>query len=266
VMPVRVAEFVRDVCALGLDAGSESRPRTLKWVQEQLVAAELTAGQVIGARRGGIEAFMPRAGHGEKLSGRAVVLSADLWSDPGAGRHRHATGAGALIESVRVMRATQKGGYFGQLGFDVLVRLDSAVDGPASRSESWPAPESVLGEIRFGELPVASRDQIRIAVTAHEGQAALIEDLRLLVARFKGQQGFWKEIAVVADGVAGRADGAPRFTLSSPAEGGGAFESRPGAAVRPASRAPAPEQRAAVRAARAALVILAHLAERHRVR
>ena len=123
----------------------------------------------------------------------------------------------------------------------------------------------MLGEIRFGDLPVASRDHLRIAVAADAEQAALIEDLRRLFARFQGQQGFWKDIAVVADGTARRADGAPRFTLSSPADGGGAPESHPGASVRPASRpGPAPEQRAAVRAARAALVILAHLAERHR--
>lgn len=262
VMPVRVAECVRDLSGLEPDAGSESRPRTLNWVRDQLVAAELTAGQDIDGGRGCIEAFMPRAGHLQKLCGRAVVLSADLWGDrDGAGRQRHAAGAGALIESVRVMRATQKGGHFGELGFDVLVRLGAFVDGPASRGESSPAAESVLGEIRFGDLPVTSRDLLRIAVTADAGQAAMIEDLRRLFARFQGQQGFWKEIVLVADETGRRADGAPRFTLSSPTGGG---ESRPGAVVRPASRPGAPEQRAAVRAARAALVILAHLAERHR--
>ena len=247
-MQDRVAECVRDLSGLGLDAGSESRPRTLNWVRDQLVAAELTAGQDIGAGRGCIEAFMPRAGRLQKLCGRGVVLSADLWGDrDGAGRHRHAAGAGALIESVRVMRATQKGGHFGELGFDVLVRLGSFVEGPASRGESSPAAEGVLGEIRFGDLPVASRDLLRIAVTADAGQAALIEDLRRLFARFQGQQGFWKEIVLVADETGRRADGAPRFTLSSPSDAGGGPESRPGAdrsAGEPARRSRAARRRA----------------------
>ena len=89
-MPSRVAETVRDLSGLGRDGGSESRPRMLKWVQDQLVAAELTAGQVDRGRRDGVEAFMPRAGHLQKLCGRGVVLSADLASGrDGPGRHRY---------------------------------------------------------------------------------------------------------------------------------------------------------------------------------
>jgi hypothetical protein len=180
--------------------------------------------------------------------GRRILLSARA-SDP--------AGVSALLEAARVLRACREGGDFADLGFEVCFEITG--ERPGSRPASGP----FLAEISV-ERSEEPGPAISATVRAPESRKAVASRVEKLLGRFKGESGFWADFEFIADPSPAAKDAPVQVTLKARgkdvrlASRGGAPDSR--GAAREA------ECRAAVRAARCALMIVAHLAEELRGR
>lgn len=173
--------------------------------------------------------------------GRRVVLTA-LTAD--------AVAVAALQETSRVIEAQRKGGDLADPGFDI--RFECVATRPTSR----PATPALVAEIHFGSLARTSGPALRATLAAPEPmRKEAAGRLERLFGRVKGEKAFWPEFEVVVDTRPAPKTAALVVTIDS-------------SGARPGGRESASETecRAAVRAARCALMIIAQLAEELRPR
>lgn len=173
--------------------------------------------------------------------GRRVILTA-LTTEPVA--------VAALLETGRVIEAQRKGGDLADPGFDL--RFECVATRPTSR----PAAPALVAEIHFGSLAKTNGPALRATLAAPEPmRKEAAGRLERLFGRVKGEKGFWPEFEVVVDTRPAPKNCALVVTID--ANG-----------AKPAGRESASETdcRAAVRAARCALMIVAQLAEELRAR
>jgi hypothetical protein len=242
-------------CALAQDSRPASRPAAL---DSDIVLRELAV-VVMPAR------ITKRV---EELRGLQPVSAAEVAAvssaAPGgrrillAARASDASGVSALLEAARVLRVCREGGDFADLGFEVCFEITG--DQPESR----PPGKAFLAEIRV-ERSEEPGPAISATVRVPESRKAVASRIQKMLGRFKGERGFWADFEVVADPSPVAKDAPVQVTLKARAGKDARPDSRGGA---PDSRGAArdAECRAAVRAARCALMIVAHLAEELRGR
>jgi hypothetical protein len=230
VVPARIVSRVTEICAFGSrQPGSRGASSAVGWMKEQLAGAGLADTVVTIVE---LAAPAPRqewigASLGRKEGHRRVVMSARVSNDSDSpGAHETAAGACALLESARVLKATQSKDQIGALPFDLLFELDR----PGSAKPASPA----LAEIRFGELGLgARRDCLFVTLSGSPaGVAEMTARVARILAGWKGEKGFWKEFEVLKDPKIAPDGAPPLVTLSCTASAdlvraNGAPDSRP---------------------------------------
>jgi hypothetical protein len=215
VMPPRIVARAKEICAFGpRPPASVAASGSLAWMKEQLAQSGLHAA-VAGTEVPGATARREwlTASLGKESGSAPVVISSRLSNDSGSpGAHETAAGASCLLESARVLQAFLSKKLIAELPFEIRLEIDHARDASAaSRPAAVPAME-----IRFGELGLGvARHCLFVTVSAApDKSAALVAQLGAILAKWKGERGFWQEFEIVADGAPLRSDGAPRVTLS----------------------------------------------------
>jgi hypothetical protein len=273
VNPGRILARVTELCAFGpRPPASQAASGAHAWMKDQLASAGLADARVAGGGEAPAPAWVS-ASFGRRDAPRHVVVSSGLTTAAGTpGAHASGAGASALLEAARVLQASRATNQIAELPFEVRFEIDRPGDGPAGSRPSV-AP---FAEIRFGELGLGTkRDCLFVIVSAPAGAVpAFVARLEAVLAKWKGEKGFWREFEVLADPAPARTDGATRVTLSCTAPEGAAVigpgaagsktsgDSCPvaGTADDTPSRTVAAEPQNAVNAVRFALFAIAHLA------
>jgi hypothetical protein len=250
----RISKSLKEIAAFGPVDGQEAACRVGAWADTQLGAARLAA-----CERGKLTRHLRRSRKGapEVLDAppprRTVILTARLSDQAGLP-------AVALLETARVLQAVRDAGQFKDDDLRICFEIESScVKDYAAKPFLAAANETLVAEIRFGEIDLLEpREACSLVIEARDGpRPAVVNDVESVLAQFKGERGFWRE-SEVRSGSESRGDGVPRIVI-------GAAKPRPRPESGPTASAPSRKDLpAAVRAARFALVLVAHFAEHKR--